>query len=186
MSRHAADVLLSLAPNDSRSYYQRGIAQEMAGDYGPAAADLRQALALNPNDATVLFYLSFLEAAEGYTGRAKELAALALRMSPKDRWVSTAQLAFALCAFIERDWQALHDWADLAIQAQGTHPIRRVLMIAFAAEVGDQPLLRKHLGRLQAVAPDFIGSLFRGDYRPLHREEHLQMLLASLRKAGLG
>lgn len=185
ISRHAADMLLALAPNDSRSYFQRGIAQEMAGESAEAAADLRQAMALNPNDATVLFFLSFIEAAEGRTAEAKVLATQAVRMSPKDRWVSTAHLARALCAFLEQDWQALHDWADLAIQAQATHPIRRVLMIAFAAEVGDLPLLRKHLGRLQAVAPDFIPSLFRGDYRPLHRPEQMQQLLQSLRKAGL-
>ena len=184
VSRHAADMLLSLAPNDSRSYFQRGISQEMAGDSAPAAADLRHAMALNPNDATVLFFLSFVEAAEGRTAEAKVLATQAVRMSPKDRWVSTAHLARALCAFQERDWQALHDWADLAIQARATHPIRRVLMIAFAAEAGDIPLLRKHFGRLQAVAPDFIASLFRGDYRPLHRPEQMQLLLESLRKAG--
>ena len=185
VSRHAADMLLALAPNDSRSYFQRGIAQEMAGEAAAGAADLRRALALNPNDATVHFFLSYVEAAEGNSARATDLAVQAVRMSPKDRWVGTAYLARALCAFIEREWQALHDWADLAIQAQATHPIRRVLMIAFAAEVGDQPLLRKHLGRLQAAAPDFIGSLFRGDYRPLHRPEHARMLLDSLRKAGL-
>lgn len=185
VSRHAADMLLALAPNDSRSYFQRGIAQEMAGEAAAGAADLRRALALNPNDATVHFFLSYVEAAEGNSARATELAVQAVRMSPKDRWVGTAYLARALCAFIEREWQALYDWADLAIQAQATHPIRRVLMIAFAAEVGDQPLLRKHLGRLQAAAPDFIGSLFRGDYRPLHRPEHARMLLDSLRKAGL-
>ena len=184
VSRHAADMLLSLAPNDSRSYFQRGISQEMAGDSAPAAADLRHAMALNPNDAMVLFFLSFVEAAEGRTAEAKVLATQAMRMSPKDRWVSTAHLARALCAFQERDWQALHDWADLAIQARATHPIRRVLMIAFAAEAGDIPLLRKHFGRLQAVAPDFIASLFRGDYRPLHRPEQMQLLLESLRKAG--
>ena len=183
--RHAADTLLDLAPNDSRSYFQRGIAQEMAGESAAGASDLRRALELNPNDATAAFFLSFFEAAEGNIARAKELASRALRMSPKDRWVSTAQLAQALCAFVERDWQALHDWADLAIQAQATHPIRRVLMIAFAAEVGDMALLRKHLGRLQAVSPDFVASLFRGDYRPLHRPEHMTMLLDSLRRAGL-
>ena len=157
----------------------------MAGESAAGASDLRRALELNPNDATAAFFLSFFEAAEGNIARAKELASRALRMSPKDRWVSTAQLAQALCAFVERDWQALHDWADLAIQAQATHPIRRVLMIAFAAEVGDMALLRKHLGRLQAVSPDFVASLFRGDYRPLHRPEHMTMLLDSLRRAGL-
>ena len=107
-------------------------------------------------------------------------------LHPRDRWVGTAHLARAVCAFIERDLQALHDWADLAIQSQATHPIRRVLMIAFAAETGDMPLLRKHLVRLQNAAPQFIASLFSGDYQPLHKPVHMEMLLASLRKAGLG
>ncbi len=186
VARHAADMLIALEPGDSRSFFQRGLAQELAGDTAAGTADLRRALELNPNDATVHFYLSFVEAAEGNTTRARELAGQALRMSPKDRWSGTAYLAKAVCAFVERDWQGLHDWADLAIQAQATHPMRRVLMIAFAAELGDQPLLRKHLGRLQAVAPDFIPSLFRGDYRPLHRSEHMALLLETLRKAGMG
>jgi tetratricopeptide (TPR) repeat protein len=185
-SRQAADMLMAVAPSDSRSYFQRGLAKEMAGEHSGAVADLRRACELNPNDATAMFFLSYIEAAEGNTARAKALAGQALRMSPKDRWVSTAYLAQALCAFLERDWQGTHDWADLAIQAQATHPIRRVLMIAFAGEVGDEPLLRKHFSRLQAVAPQFVDTLFSGEYRPLHRPEHMQMLLASLRKAGLG
>ena len=186
VARHAADTLIALEPGDSRSFFQRGLAQELAGDTAASTADLRRALELNPNDATVHFYLSFVEAAEGNVIRARELAAQALRMSPKDRWAGTAYMARAVCAFVEQDWQSLHDWADLAIQAQATHPMRRVLMVAFAAQVGDQPLFRKHLGRLQAVAPDFIPSLFRGDYRPLHRPEHMALLLDSLRKAGMG
>ena len=184
VARHAADMLITLEPGDSRSYFQRGLSQELAGDSAASTADLRRALELNPNDATVHFYLSFVEAAGGNTRRARELAVQALRMSPKDRWTGTAYMAQAVCAFIERDWQGLHDWADLAIQAQATHPMRRVLMIAFAGEVSDAPLLSKHLGRLQSVAPDFIPSLFRGDYRALHRPEHMAMLLESLRKAG--
>ncbi|MCY7308382.1 MAG: tetratricopeptide repeat protein [Rhodoferax sp.] len=185
VARHAADMLLSVEPNDSRSYFQRGLAYELSGDASAGAADLRRALKINPNDATVLFYLSFVEAAEGNTLRARELADEALRMSPKDRWLGTAYMARAVCAFVERDWQALHDWADLAIQAQASHPMRRVLMIAFAAETGDQPLLQKHLGRLRAVAPDFIPNLFRGEYRALHRPQHMAELLDSLRKGGL-
>ena len=182
----AAEELMRLAPNDSRSHFQRGVVESMSGERSSAAVDLRRAHELNPNDATALFFLSFFEASAGNIERAKELATLAVRLSPKDRWVSTAFLARAVCAFIERDMQALHDWADLAIRAQATHPIRRVLMIAFAAEVGDKPLLRKHAARLQSVAPKFVASLFSGDYVPLHQAEHMNMLLASLRKAGLG
>ena len=185
-SRKAADELMRLAPNDSRSYFQRGIVESMAGEHPGSLADLRHAHQLNPNDASVQFFLAFSEAAAGHVERAKVLAEQAVRISPRDRWVSTAYLARAVCAFIERDMQALHDWADLAIQAQATHPIRRVLMIAFAAETGNMPLLRKHQERLQSAAPQFVASLFSGDYRLLHKPEHMEMLLASLRKAGLG
>ena len=39
--------------------------------------------------------------------------------------------------------------------------------------------------KLQSLAPDFLSSLFRGEYHPFHRPEHMAMLLDSLRKAGL-
>ena len=92
----------------------------------------------------------------------------------------------AMAAFIEQNFDDLRHWAELAIQSHPTAPIRRVLMIAYAAESGDTALLRTHLEKLQSVAPDFIPSLLRGDYRPFHRPEHMQMLLGSLRKAGVG
>ena len=106
-------------------------------------------------------------------------------MSPKDRSIGIAHLAYAMAAFIERNFKELREWAELAIQSNPSAPIRRLLMIAYAAEVGDAPLLRTHLDKVQSIAPDFIPSLFRGDYLPFHRPEHMQMLLDSLRKAGL-
>jgi len=184
-ARRAAEMLMTLAPNDSRSYFLRGVVEVFAGDSARGAANLRRALELNPNDAAILFILSFTEASAGFVDRAKELAAQALRMSPKDRSVGAAHLAYAMSAFIEQDFTRLREWAELAIQSHPGAPIRRVLMIAYAAEVGDAPLLRTHLEKVQSVAPDFIPSLFRGDYRPFHKPEHMKMLLDSLRKAGL-
>jgi adenylate cyclase len=184
--RQAAEMLMMLAPNDSRSYLVRAVLGLWSGNPAGGAADLRRAYALNPNDTIVLFFLSWSEAAAGNVEQAKELAAQALRMSPKDRWIGVAHLAYAQAAFIEQDFARLREWAELAIQNSPTAPIRRVLMIAYAAEVGDTPLLRTHLEKLHSVAPDFIPSLFRGDYRPFHRPEHMAMLLDSLRQAGLG
>jgi hypothetical protein len=60
----------------------------------------RRAHELNPNDSTSLFFLAWTEASEGNVGRAKELAAQAIRMSPKDRYLGTAHLAFAMSAFV--------------------------------------------------------------------------------------
>jgi adenylate cyclase len=185
-ARDAAESLIRLAPNDSRSYFQRGIAESIAGNFAGGTADLRRAHALNPNDSIVLFFLSLSEAMDGNIERAKDLAAQAMRMSPRDRWVGTAHLARAVCAFIERNLPALHDSAALAIQSEASHPLRRVMMIAWAAEAGDAAALRLHLDKLQSVTPKFIANLFSGAYRPLHRPEHMQMLLDTLRKVGLG
>jgi adenylate cyclase len=183
--RRAADMLITLAPNDSRSYAAHGAVELVSGNSAAAVADYRRAHELNPNDATILFFLSFPEAAAGNTERATVLAVQALRMSPKDRWIGTAHLALAMSAFIEQDFARLRKWAELAIQSHPTAPIRRVLMLVYAAEAGDTQLLRMHLEKLQSFAPDFIPSLFRGDFRPFHRSEHVMMLLNSLRKAGL-
>ncbi len=183
--RRAADVLMQLAPNDSRSYYLRGVVESLTGEYSASVADLRRAQALNPNDAPPQFFLSHLEASNGQVERAKTLAAQATRLSPKDRWVSTAHLAMATCAFIEGDLEALHDWSAIAIQSQPSHPFRRVLMIAYAAQSGDEALLHSNVEKLQSFAPDFIPSLFRGENTPLRRPQDMESLLGILRKAGL-
>ena len=91
-----------------------------------------------------------------------------------------------MCAFIEGDLPQLKYWAELGLQSQASGAIRRVMMIAYSAQVGDEPLLQSHVEKLRAIAPDFIPSLFRGDFRPFHRPEHMEKLLAILRKAGLG
>jgi len=184
-ARRAADVLMQLAPNDSRSYYLRGVVGSLTGETSASVADLRRAQALNPNDAPPQFFLSQLEASDGQVDRAKLLATQATRISPRDRWVSTAHLAMATCAFIEGDMKALHDWTALAIQSQPSHPFRRVLMIAYAAQAGDETLLHANIEKLQSFAPEFIPSLFRGDSKPLRRPEDMRALLEILRKAGL-
>jgi adenylate cyclase len=183
--RRAADVLMQLAPNDSRSYYLRGVVESLTGEFNASVADLRRAQVLNPNDAPAQFFLSHLESSDGQIERAKALAAQATRLSPKDRWVSTAHLAMAACAFIEGDLKALHDWSALAIQSQPSHPFRRVLMIAYAAQAGDEALLHANIEKLQSFAPDFIPSLFRGETVPFRRPQDMEALFAILRKAGL-
>lgn len=180
------EAMMQLEPNDSRTWLTRANLEIQRGEFAEGTADLRHAHALNPNDSATLFFLAWCEASEGNVERARDLAAQAQRVSPKDRWLGTAHLARAMCAFIDDDLQALHDHAALAIQATPSHPIRRVLMIAYASKVGDAALLRLQLEHLRRVAPDFIGSLFRGDFKPFHRPEHMTKLLDTLRAAGLG
>lgn len=186
IARRAGETLVLLAPGDGRSYFARASAAAISGDYLQGLADRRRAAELNPNDATAAFFLSWAEAGAGNVSRAKALAEQALRLSPKDVWTGVAYLARAMAAFLDRDFDELRKWAELAVQSQPTAPIRRVLMIAWAAEAGDSKLLELHRDRLMSLAPDFVPSLFRGDLSPFYSPEHMQMLLASLRKAGLG
>ena len=185
LARRAADVLVMLSPQDGRSYHARASAASISGNYAQGLSDRRRAAELNPSDATTAFFLSWAEAGAGNVSRAKALAAQALRLSPKDVWVGVAYLALAMAAFIDHDLDALRRWAELAVQSQPTAPIRRALMIAWAAEAGDGQLLRLHRDKLASLAPDFVPSLFRGDLSPFYQPEHMAKLLASLRKAGL-
>ncbi len=184
-ARRASDMLMQLAPNDSRSCMQRAMVESMAGEFAASTANLRRAHAMNPNDAIVLFFLSQAEASGGNVESAKSLAAQALRMSPRDQWVGAAYLACAMCAFIEGDLPALYEQAALAIQTQPNQPMRRVLMIAYAQQAGDAALLRMQTEKLQSLAPNFIAGVLRGDFRFFYRPEHMQMLLDCLQKADL-
>ena len=184
-ARRASDMLMQLAPNDSRSCFARAMVESMAGEFSASTANLRRAHAMNPNDAIVLFFLSQAEASDGNVESAKSLAAQALRMSPRDQWMGNAYLARAMCAFLEGDLPALHEQAALAIQTQPNQPMRRVLMIAYATQAGDAALLRMQSEKLQSLAPNFIAGVLRGDFQIFYRPEHMQMLLECLQKADL-
>ncbi len=181
----AAETAVAVAPRECLSYFSRGLVHSISGSRDIGIADLRRAHELNPNDVMVMLFLAWTEASMGEMDRAKDLADRALRMSPKEAWIGNGYLAHAMAAFVERDFEALRHWSELAIQSGPTAPIRRVLMIVYGAEVSDEALLRLHLDKLNSFAPDFIPSLFRGDFKTYQQAEHNQMLLDSLVKAGL-
>ncbi len=105
-------------------------------------------------------------------------------LSPKDTFIHPEYLALAMAAFIENDAAGFEEWAGKAIQLAPHAPIRRAMMIAYAAEIGNQPLLETHRAELMRSAPDFIDSLFRGENQLFQKPEHMAMLLDGLRKAG--
>ncbi len=89
-----------------------------------------------------------------------------------------------MAAFIEKDNDIFEECADKAIRLNPTAPIRRALMIAYAAEANNHSLLETHRLELMRFAPDFVDSLFRGENQLFQQPEHTAMLLDGLRKAG--
>lgn len=179
-----ADKYFSQQPNSYRAYHYRGLARFRQSQYREAILDFQKAHARNPNDSIVLRFWAWCEASAGEIEDAKKHAKLAIRLSPKDVNIHIAYLALAMAAFIENDAVAFEDWAGKAIQASPNAPTRRAMMIAYAAEAGNQALLKTHRSALMQSSPDFIASLFRGENRLFAKDEHMELLLDGLRKAG--
>ena len=179
-----AKKFLSQLPNSYMAYHSLGLARLRKGQYQDANRDFQHAHELNPNDSVVLRFWSWCEASAGEFESAKAHAHLAIRLSPKDTFVHPEYLALAMAAFIEKDAAGFEEWAGKAIRLAPYAPTRRAMMIAYAAEAGNQSLLETHRAELMRSAPDFIDSLFRGENQLFQKPEHMAMLLDGLRKAG--
>ena len=180
--KQAAETFVSLSPNSHMAHFCHGLSNMIADRSEAARQDFRHSVALNPNDAMVLSTLACNEALLGDLEEAKAIAAKAIRLNPKDSWAGTAYLALSLVAFVEDDSGFRH-WAEKAILAQPYAPIRRALMIAHAAEVGDQALLEEHLEHLNKFAPRFLPRLLSGERETFRVPQHREKFLTSLRKA---
>ncbi len=170
--------------NSYMSFHCLGMARFRSGQYQDANRDFRRAHELNPNDTLVLNFWAWCEASAGEFETAKKHAHMAFRLSPKDPFVGASSLALAMAAFVEKEATGFEEWAGKAIQAQPNAPIRRAMMIAYAADVNNQALLKTHRTELMRSSPKFIDSLFSGENQLFERPEHTKMLLDGLRKAG--
>ncbi len=179
-----ADKFFSQLPNSYMAYHSRGLARLREGNYSAANLDFEKAHNLNPNDSNVLRWWACCEAHSGVFERAKNHANMAILLSPKDRGMHVAFLALAMCAFIQKEKAEFELWANKAIQASPNAPIRRAMMIAHAAEIGNKSLLDEHHKSLSKSAPNFIPSLLRGENQIFENKEHSEILLNGLRKAG--
>ncbi len=185
-SEQWAKKFLSKAPQSYWAHFCLGSIRVRKGQITEGIGDLRHAHELIPNEMMILQSLSYAEARAGETVAARELAEQAIRLSPKDPLIGNAYLALAIASFAEQNHDEFRQWADRAIREAPNAPIRRALMIAHAAIIGDQRLLEIHRNELMGFAPDFIASIFSGENQQFERPEHIELLLNGLRKAGFG
>jgi adenylate cyclase len=180
----AVERMLGIDPLDYRTLQQSGLVRAMRGEQERGIADMRRAVEVNPNCATTLSFLAWIEAVAGLCEEAKAHALLGLRLSPGDFASSgVAQLALAMANYCVRDYTDAVHWAGLAIQSQPAAPIRRAIMIACCARAGDLKQAAQERLALDGFAPDFIPSLFRGENRVFTRSEDFEHLLEGLRLA---
>jgi adenylate cyclase len=179
----AVERMLGIDTLDDRTLTHRGATRVLRGELERGIADLRRALDVNPNSTIALVTLAWAEATVGLREDAKAHALLALRLSPRDSWIGTAQLALAMASYTAREYAAAMRWAQLAIQSQPAAPIRRTIVIACSARAGDLQKAAQERAVLYGFAPDFIASVFGGENRVFTRPEDMEHLLEGLRLA---
>jgi adenylate cyclase len=180
----AVGHMAALNALDHRTLTISGVLRVVHGEHDRGLADLRRALEVNPNSSLSLMWLALCEAMTGLGDEAKGHATLSLRLNPRDTWIGVAHVALAMVSFNARDYAEAARLAELAIQSEPAVPLRRAIMIACCAQLGDLARAAKELTVLNGFAPDFITGLFRGDFQVFRKPEDMAHLLDSLRLVG--
>lgn len=187
LAQSAAERLFQRDHSDPRALTVRGMIRHFQRSYGEATADFQRAFELNPNFALNIFFMAWHESLVGRTKEAREHAQLALRLSPRDAdvWVGDAYLALAQAHFAESDFEKVQEWGELAIQFTPRAPIRRALMIASAAHLGQPQRASSHAEALKSFAPAFLDSIVSGRLVLFQLPEHNALLVEGIIKSGL-
>ena len=183
-----AEQLVHAEPSDANGHTLRAMVHLFRHEFEDAIADFSHALSLNPNSAIHLFLAAWGESLAGLAEDARQHVELGLRLSPRelDLWLGVAYLALTQASFAEREFGEARKWGRLAIQMHSTAPIRRALVIAACAFIGDHDEAAKQVQRLNEFAPEFIPSLLKGDLALYQKPDDNELLLQGLREAGLG
>ncbi len=182
----SVEQLVHVDSSDANGHVLRAFVHMFRHEFDDAIADYRRALSLNPNSAMSLFLAAWGESLVGRVDEAREHVELGLRLSPRehDIWLGVAYLALTQASFTEHKFDEAREWGRLAIQMHSTAPIRRALVIASCAYLGDHEEAQKHVQRLNEFAPDFLPNLLNGNLEFFKAPEHNELLLQGLREAG--
>jgi len=187
--KYAAEIAERFIQVDSanpKAYIVRALIFTLTGEHDAAIADYYKALELNPNVARNLFLIAWGESLAGLTQASRQHAEQALRLSPRDddNWRGEGYLALTQACFAEGDFEASRKWAETAIQVGTKAPMRRTFLIACLAHLNDTVNLVQNKQALEAISPDFVPSLLRGDMTLFKLPEHNELLISGLLKAG--
>ena len=179
----AAEQMQRIAPLDHRTLTICGIVRTMRGQHERGVADLRRAVESNPNASQSLMWLAASEAMAGESEPAMVHARLGMRLNGRDAWIGIAQLAMAMAEFCAGRFAEAAGWAALAIQSEPGAPVRRAVMVACCAHLGEVERAARQRAELDTIAPEFLASLRRGEIAVFRRPEDMARLLEGVELA---
>jgi len=186
-ARQAADRLIHVDSSNAAGHVLRGSLRIFQREFDLALADYELSLSLNPNAALHLFFATWGESLAGLTSLAREHAKLGIKLSPRemDLWMGVAYLALLQASFAEENFEEAIKWGRLSIQMHAKAPIRRALMVASCAYIGNLEEAKHHADELKIFSPGFIPSILRGELAIYKNSTQNEILVEGLRNAGL-
>jgi adenylate cyclase len=180
LARRAAE----LGKNNSRALCFAGMTLAYtAGDVETAANLIDRALLLNPNDATALYFRSWVKGWIGEPDQAIDDALQAMRMSPFDR-LQRIHASIAYGHFFAGRYGEASIWAERSLQEEQTNPIALRVLAASSALAGQFEEARAAVVRLMQLNPALRVSHIK-KLIPIRRPDDLARLEGGLRLAGL-
>jgi adenylate cyclase len=181
----AAEKLSQIDVSNPYGCMIRGVVAWDRGEHDLALDLLRRAQTLNPNFSWNLISLAWCESLAGLTAEAREHAELGLRLSPRDMdlWIGTAYLALAQASFADSDFRSAKRSGLKALELQEKAALRRSIVIASCAHLGEADEAARHLGELKSYAPSFLSSVLDGSYSLYVTAEHQALLIEGFKKA---
>ena len=143
---------------DHAAFHYRGLLQALLRRPVDAAADLRRAHELNPNDAATLAYLGYALALCGEPAEGRRCAERAVQMAPRDpqRYLLLSQLSW--CCAAMRDWDAAAAHARACtVEAPWFSGPCTSLCVAEAAR-GNWTAALEALRKLRQLAPGILAA----------------------------
>lgn len=177
----AARRAVELDPTNTRGLQAEMFALSFAGDTDAALSVGKAALALNPNDSELMGEYGYRLALAGDWPTGCRLVSEARDRNPGP--LGYYETALALCAYIEADYARAVTW--LKKTGMPDNPNYHLIAAAVFAENGDTAAAAAEAAWLHRNAPDVAANPEVVVTRRIARQEDVERLLASLRKAGL-
>jgi adenylate cyclase len=168
----AAETALALDLNDPWAYFAVGTVYFCSRNSRDARLMFERTLQINPNFALAHSFLGGALAYLGTTDEAIEEIELAMRLSPRDPFMVTFEVAHAIADFIAGRYQASAAWARKAAHTNPGYSVAQRFLAASAGLAGLEDEAHEALAKVQLLQPQLNAqwveqmSLFtRGDDR---------------------
>jgi adenylate cyclase len=181
-----AEVYFRLAPQNEMAHWLIGVAHARFGRFNDALAACERALAINPNNSTILGTLGMYLAHLGRPAEAIQACQLSLRLNPRDPSNFFRHIFIATAHFVAADYEAALQEATKVTLERPDFLRGPLLWAASAAALNRPDEARGAVARCLAKKPDVrISNVVPHQMPRFARDEDHERFLALLRKAGL-